>query len=101
MPPLPAGARHLAARMGFERSCADEIGRLLRVQVGRVRQGRTAEIGAGCGVGAPWLASGLALDASVVTVEGDAVPAAAAQALFDGMSNVRVLHGDRARRCPT
>ena len=94
VPPLVERARELAARTGFERSCTDEVGWLLSVLSGRVRQERVGEIGTGCGVGAAWLARGLARNASLATVEADTERAAAAQMLFFGVANVRVLHGD-------
>jgi predicted O-methyltransferase YrrM len=84
----------LAARVGFEASCTPEVGRLLRVLAGQVRDGVIGEIGSGCGVGAAWMASALAPGAALVTIELDAGRAAAARGLFAGVPNVRVLRGD-------
>lgn len=94
IPPLVARATALAAQHGFTRSCTPEVGRLLRVLAAQVRTGMIAEIGTGCGVGAAWLASGLAPGATLVTVETDAALAGAARDLFRDMANVRVLAAD-------
>ncbi len=94
IPPLVREAQALARRMKFELSCIDEVGRLLMVLAGQVRQGLVAEIGTGCGVGAAWITSGLMPDVSFLTVEIDSTRAAAAQALFERFPHVRVIHGD-------
>ena len=94
VPPLVERALALTARLGFERSCSEETGRLLHVlaaQRGRLRAG---EIGTGAGVGAAWMVSALPPAVPFVTVEHDARLAAAAGELFRADGNVRVLHGD-------
>src|SRR5688572_14525948 len=80
--------------MRFERSSIPEIGRLLAVLVSARPDGRFAEIGTGTGVGSAWIASAMAPEASLVTVELDEDRAAAASRLFEDQPNVRVLHGD-------
>ncbi len=94
IPPLVQQAIELAQWMGFENSCIPEVGRLLSVLAAGVRGGTVGEVGTGCGVGAAWLASGLATDSRFVTVEADGERVASAAALFRDHSNVQVLHGD-------
>ncbi len=94
VPPLVEQAATLARRMGFENSCIPEVGRLLAVLAAGVRGGTIGEVGAGCGVGAAWLASGLATDSCFVTVESDDGRAASVATLFRDRPNIRVLHGD-------
>ncbi len=94
VPPLVQQATELAQRMGFENSCIPEVGLLLSVLAAGVRGGTIGEVGTGCGVGAAWLAGGLAADSRVVTVEADEERATSAAALLRDHSNVRVLHGD-------
>jgi predicted O-methyltransferase YrrM len=94
LPPLVERALALAERLGFGRSCSRETGRLLHVLAGQRGRARAAEIGTGCGVGSAWILSGLAPEASFVTVELDAERAAAAAELLAEDRNARVLHGD-------
>jgi len=94
VPPLVEQATALARRTGFESSCIPEVGRLLALLAAGVRGGTIGEVGAGCGVGAAWLASGLAADSRLVTVEENGERAASADTLFQDHSNVQVLHGD-------
>lgn len=94
VPPLVEQAATLAERLNFTRSCWPEVGRLLADLVGHVREGIIGEIGTGCGVGTAWMASALAPNAELVTIELDAVRAEAARAIFAPIPNVRVLQGD-------
>lgn len=94
IPPLVRRAMDLAHRLDFKQSSISEVGRLLQILAAQHRSGRIAEIGTGCGVGAAWIASGMAPTASLVTVEIDAGRAAAAQSLFEAYPNVKVIHGD-------
>jgi len=94
IPPLVQQAAESAQRMGFENSCIPEVGRLLSVLAASVYGGTIGEVGTGCGVGAAWLASGLATDSRFVTVEADGERAASAATLFRDHPNVQVLHGD-------
>src|SRR5262249_55994030 len=56
--------------------------------------GMIGETGTGWGGGVAWMASAVGPDTRLVSVERDARRAAACQALFAGLSNVIVLHGD-------
>lgn len=94
LPELVRRANELTARMGFEASCAPEVGRLLRVLAGSVQRGTIGEIGSGCGVGAAWLASGLRPGVRFVTVEIDRERAEAVGELFSWEPGVRVIWGD-------
>jgi len=94
IPPLVGRAMELAKREKFERSSTPEVGRLLHVLAGQISDGVVGEIGTGCGVGSAWIASALAPDASLVTVELDEERAALASRLFAPLPNVRVLQGD-------
>lgn len=94
VPPLVAQAQALATAQGFTRSCSPEVGRLLYMLAAHVRDGRIGELGTGTGVGAAWMASGLAGRGALVTVERDDERALAARELFTDLPNVQVLHGD-------
>ena len=94
MPPLVERALELARRLGFERSCSEEAGRLLHVLASQRGRTRVAEIGTGCGVGSAWILAGLAPGVPFVTVELDAGRAAAAAELLAEDANARVLQGD-------
>ena len=94
VPPLVERALELADRLGFEKCCSAETGKLLQVLAGQRGRARVAEIGAGCGVGGAWLLSGLAPDTAFVTVEPDTERAAAVAELLAEDPNARVLRGD-------
>jgi predicted O-methyltransferase YrrM len=94
IPQLVRQAMDIAEHVRFEHSCTPEVGRLLRLLTGHLRDGRIGEIGTGCGVSAAWIVSALVPGASFVTVELDAARAEAARALLDPYPNVRVLQGD-------
>jgi predicted O-methyltransferase YrrM len=94
VPNLVHRAEALATAMRFDRSSIPEVGRLLAMLTAARPRGRVAEIGTGCGVGSAWIASALAPEAALVTVESDEERAAAAGRLFAEQPNVRVLHGD-------
>ena len=93
VPPLVGQAVRLAKQSGFEQSCLPEVGRLLRV-LALGRGGTLGEIGAGCGVGSAWIASGLSPSASFVTVELDSARAERVSELLGNLPNVKVLQGD-------
>jgi predicted O-methyltransferase YrrM len=93
-PPLVQRALVLAEQLGFARSCSEEVGRLLHVLAAARGRTRVAEVGAGAGVGAAWIVSGLAPDVPFFTAELDAARAAAVAELFAEDANVRVLPGD-------
>ena len=68
-------AQQRAEQAGFAMSCEPEVGRLLMVLAAAVPLfGRVLEIGAGAGVGAAWLATGLESrpDVEAISVEVDA-----------------------------
>jgi predicted O-methyltransferase YrrM len=93
LPPLVERALALTERLGFERSCSPEVGRLLHVLAATRGRTRVAEIGTGTGVGAAWIVSALAPEVPFITAELDEERAAAAGELFRD-AHVRVLQGD-------
>ena len=94
LPPLVSRAMELAGRLGFERSCSAETGRLLHALAGARGRTRVAELGTGSGVGAAWIVSALPPEVPFFTAELDPERAAAARELFAGDANVHVLEGD-------
>lgn len=94
VPVLVSRAKAVARVLDFSSSCSDEVGNLLRLLTLGVGVVRVGEIGTGCGVGAAWIASGLRASARLHTVELDADRANAATRVFEGSSQVRVIHGD-------
>ena len=94
VPPLVEKALALTERLGFERSCSPEVGRLLHVLAASRGRARVAEIGTGTGVGAAWIVSALPPQTPFFTTEIDPARAAAARELFAGDENVNVLEGD-------
>ena len=94
IPPLVERALALAERLGFERSCSVETGRLLHLLASQRGRTRVAEIGSGAGVGAAWILSGLPPPATFVTIEPDAERAAAVAELLAEDACARVVRGD-------
>jgi predicted O-methyltransferase YrrM len=94
LPPLVERALALTERLGFERSCIPEVGRLLHVLAAARGRERVAEIGTGTGVGAAWIVSALPPEVPFFTAELDEGRAAAAVELFRDDPQVRVLAGD-------
>ena len=94
VPPLVERALALAGRLGFQRSCSEEAGRLLHLLAAQRGRARVAEIGTGCGVGSAWILAGLAPGVPFVTVELDEERAVAAAELLAEDPNARVVHGD-------
>jgi predicted O-methyltransferase YrrM len=94
VPPLVERALALTERLGFEKSCLPEVGRLLHVLAGSRGRERVAEIGTGTGVGAAWIVSALPPQTPFFTAELDPARAAAARELFAADGNVHVLEGD-------
>ena len=94
LPPLVENALALTERVGFERSCRPEVGRLLHVLAASRGRGRVAEIGTGTGVGAAWIVSALTPQTPFFTAELDQARVAAARKLFATDENVHVLEGD-------
>jgi predicted O-methyltransferase YrrM len=94
VPPLVEKALAVTERLGFEKSCLPEVGRLLHVLAASRGRERVAEIGTGTGVGAAWIVSALPPRTPFFTTEIDPDRAAAARDLFAGDENVHVLEGD-------
>ena len=94
LPPLVEKALALTERLGFEKSCRPEVGRLLHVLAASRGGERVAEIGTGTCVGAAWIVSALPPQVPFFTTEIDKERADAARALFAADENVRVLEGD-------
>jgi predicted O-methyltransferase YrrM len=93
IPPLVERATALAAELGFDESSAPETGRLLHLLAAQRGRERVAEIGTGVGVGAAWLAAGLAPGVPLFTAEPDGERARAAAALLADDPDVHVLRG--------
>ena len=79
VPPLVEKALALTERLGFERSCRPEVGRLLHVLAASRGRERVAEIGTGTGVGAAWIVSALPPQTPFFTDGGRPRRAAAAR----------------------
>lgn len=94
IPPLVRQAQQIAERMQFGLSCRDDTGRLLRLLASQFRSGAIGETGSGCGVGAAWIVSGLAPEATFVTIERDPARAEVVRGLFTPFANVRTVEGD-------
>jgi predicted O-methyltransferase YrrM len=94
LPPLVAQAVALANTLGFISCCTPEQGEMLRVLARGRAGGVIGETGTGCGAGLAWMANAVGPETLLVSVEIDAVRAAACQALFATLPNVTVLHGD-------
>lgn len=93
-PPLVDRAEKLVRELGFERSCTDEVGRLLHALAAQRGRARVGEIGSGAGLGTAWLASALQPGVPLYTVERDPRLAAAVRGLFADDPDVNVLEGD-------
>ena len=94
LPPLVEKALARTKRLGFERSCRPEVGRLLHALAASRGRERVAEIGTGTGVGAAWIVSALAPQTPFFTAERDHARVGAARELFAADENVHVLEGD-------
>lgn len=93
-PSLVAHATEMAARAGFMMSCTPQVGRLLAALAAIKPNGVIAESGTGYGVGTAWLRYGLAVGASLVTVDRDPQRTEAVANMFGDDPRVRVLTGD-------
>jgi predicted O-methyltransferase YrrM len=92
--PLVAQAVALANDLGFIQCCFPEQGALLQVLARGREGGIIGETGTGCGAGLAWMASAVGPETRLISVEKDATRAAAWKALFAGLPNVTVFHGD-------
>ena len=93
-PPLVRRALVAAESLGFSQSCSPEVGHLLCLLAATHREGDLLEVGTGAGVGAAWLATGMAPSCRLVTVEEDLERARAAATVFADVDTVEVLRGD-------
>ncbi|MBF6370302.1 class I SAM-dependent methyltransferase [Nocardia puris] len=71
VPPLVIHAQRRALSAGFQMSCTDRTGALLRTLAATKPGGRILELGTGVGVGAAWLLDGMDSTARLVTVDAD------------------------------
>jgi predicted O-methyltransferase YrrM len=94
VPPLVRWAMALGDELAFDISCQVEVGRLLHVLAGQVREGTIGEIGTGCGVGTAWMATALRPGVRLVTVEQNEEQAEHVSRLFADHVAVTVLPGD-------
>lgn len=94
IPMTVTAARIASDRLGFKGSCSDEVGRLLQVLAAQFSNAQIGEIGAGCGVGTAWLASGLAPGASLITIDTQPEAVAAVRMQFGDHGAVEVLEGN-------
>ena len=91
-PSLVWHAVELTRRNDFAQACTPEVGRLLQLLAGGATQ--LCELGTAYGVGAGWIASGMAPGATLLTVEVDAGRAESARELFAAIPAVEVATGD-------
>lgn len=69
IPELVQVAKKIAEEKGFINSCSDEVGRLLSVLVGQIKEGKILEIGTGYGVGSSWILSTIAPAVELISVD--------------------------------
>lgn len=93
-PPLVRLAVEASRRVGYAKSCVPEVGALLRVLAASMAARRIGETGTACGVGAAWIASGMAHDAKLITYELDDEAAETATSIFAQEPRVEVVPGD-------
>ncbi|WP_339093831.1 NUDIX domain-containing protein [Deinococcus sp. VB142] len=96
LPPLVVQAYALALVSGFDRSCSEETGRLLRTLAAGKPGGKLLELGTGLGAGAAWLLAGMSADSTLLTVENDPGRATKAADVLRQDERARVLTGDWA-----
>jgi predicted O-methyltransferase YrrM len=73
---------------------SSEVGRLLRVLAGTVRDGIAGEIGTDRAVAGAWIVSGLPAKVPFVTIDIDQGKAKFAEMVFEGHDRVKVIAGD-------
>ena len=86
-------AKNLAMENEFIYSCLDEVGQLLAVLTSSIKEGTIAEIGTGYGVGTAWMASNLADEVSLISIDNDINKINSVRALFNH-TNVTFIHSD-------
>lgn len=89
-----------AERLGFDRSCSLEVGRLLRTLAASRPGGCLAELGTGTGVGAAWLLAGMDDTARLTTAELDPGRAKVARRVLGDDPRAEVLAGDWRKAIP-
>src|SRR5579871_686028 len=96
VPDVVAERQRWAREHGFERSCTDDVGRLLAWLAGGLAPGsQVLELGSGAGVGLAWLASGAAeaTGVHITSIERDPVLAAALRDV-SWPAEVNLVEGD-------
>lgn len=94
MPDIVRRAMSLAEVLKFPHSCTPETGRLLKLLVRQRSSGKVGEIGTGCGVGAAWMASGLAPSTQLFTIDLDPLRASRVESLLKDHPQVTVISSD-------
>ncbi|MEO4053889.1 methyltransferase domain-containing protein [Solibacillus sp. CAU 1738] len=69
VPNIVFECKKLAEDYDFKDSCSDEVGRLLSVLVGQVKQGKILEVGTGYGVGSSWIISTIAPSVEFISID--------------------------------
>ena len=69
IPEMVQVAKNIAEEKGFMNSCSDEVGRLLSVLLGQIKEGNILEIGTGYGVGSSWILSSIAPAVEFISVD--------------------------------
>jgi predicted O-methyltransferase YrrM len=70
-PAMVADIRARSTALGFDGSCQDRTGALLRTLAATKPHGRLLELGTGTGVGTAWILDGMTPDARLITVDRD------------------------------
>ncbi|GAA3167477.1 MULTISPECIES: O-methyltransferase [Streptomyces] len=99
-PAVAATIRARNAVLGFNGSCQDRTGALLRTLAALKPGGRLLELGTGTGAGTAWILDGMSPDARLVTVEQDPELAAVAGDLFRSDPRVELVVDDLQRWLP-
>ncbi len=86
-------AKSLAMENDFMYSCLDEVGQLLAVLTSSIKQGTIAEIGTGYGVGTAWMATNLANEVSLISIDNDINKIDSVRSIFN-QTNVTFIHND-------
>lgn len=94
IPVMVRAARIAAERLGYTSSCTDEVGQLLQVLASQFPGELIGEIGGGCGVSTAWMASGLAADTRLVSIDNDPDVVEATRSQFGDHASIEILQGD-------
>jgi predicted O-methyltransferase YrrM len=71
VPELVQMTKSLTEKNSFQSSCTDEVGRLLAVLSGQIKQGKILEIGTGLGVGSSWILSAISPSVNFISIDSD------------------------------